>query len=128
MSARAKAKELLAAMASHHLEMAKAHQAECDKADGMENASDFHKAGCASHTTMAEAIVKCSKAMNDGELEKAFGSSRGSEMVPLPEGLSTVAPDLPSNIRAVPRYGQREITSGNRTDLPPEFQKIISVD
>ena len=98
MSARAKAKELLAAMASHHLEMAKAHQAECDKADGMENASDFHKAGSASHTTMAEACVKCSKSMDDGDLEKAF---RGSEMVPLPEGLSTVA---------------------------PEFQKIVEVD
>jgi hypothetical protein len=45
-------------------------------------------------------------------------------LVPLASGISKVAPEMP-NLRAVPRYGQREVS---KADVPEEFQKLVSVD
>ena len=86
----------------HHAEMVAAHQTALEKAAAMEPGggphSTFLKTSIASHEKMAAhhlaQMAECQKAV-ESDLNKTM---------PLPAGLSIVAPDRPG-IRAVPRTG-----------------------
>ena len=70
----------------------------------------FHKTGMTAHTAFGETCVECAK--DSGAMlmsRKAAGMGDDLDaLMPLPDGLSTLAPD-PRLVRAVPRYGMREV-------------------
>jgi hypothetical protein len=63
--------------------------------DCLQKIADTHAAAAEYHNS---AMAECSKAIESADLEK-------SPMEPLPAGLSRVAPERTSTIRAVPRTG-----------------------
>jgi hypothetical protein len=101
------------AHATFHRAMSKCHGDAMSKAAAGDRMAEFHKAAQAAHNAAAEAedsmCEECSKASND-EFNK---------VVPLPDGLSILAPER----RAIPRTGQRELPS--KAAVSPMFQKLI---
>jgi hypothetical protein len=109
--------------AAHHAEMAVSHrtlsehfekcasmskvkQADESAAELLQGCADAHSHAANSHDAQAEyhqkAMEACSKAIEASDLEK-------SDMEPLPAGLSRVAPERTSTIRAVPRTGAPQV-------------------
>ena len=109
--------------AAFHAEAARDNQDECDQANHDCEGSCFYAKRAAGHAAMGEFHSDCAKAV-DAEFGKAF-ASRGSELEPLPQGLSTITPDVPSHIRAIPRTGQREIAE---PQIDARFAHIVKVD
>lgn len=111
--------------AGFHSAMASAHQAECEKSDMSEADSGFHATAAAAHAEMGEYHCSCLKTVDD-DLGKGFGIFRGSDE-PMPTNVSVIAPDVPAHIRAIPRFGQRNI--GEPTpQVDEQFRKITEVD
>jgi hypothetical protein len=117
-----KVKAFLGAVADHHLTLCKAHADACDR-EGAD--TEFHKTCMDSHATFAEKCVDMAKALDDS-LGKGFGIFRGSDE-PMPTEISAVAPTVPANIRAIPRYGQRSIGE-TAEPIDEAFKKIVEVD
>lgn len=122
MKAQAHLHKLLTALAAHHATMGKAHEAMMGEHE--ENSADhkFHKAAVASHAEAGEQCVSACKTLMGSNKAAGFDSDA---LEPLPTGLSVVTPDAPAFTRAIPRFGQREIS---KADVPQEFRKLIVVD
>lgn|GEM_PF-4056218 len=98
-------------LAAHHTELANCYKTVADFGKASGGKSDMeggdalreclgkiaaqHEATAEFHKSMAK---ECQKAVQASDLEK-------SDMEPLPDGLSRVAPERTSTIRAVPRTG-----------------------
>jgi hypothetical protein len=124
MSMKAHLRDVHEKSAEHHIVMAKIHGAAVKKAAAMEDgdAETFHKAAMAEHAQMAEHHLSCCKTLD--ATSKAMGMDGGD----WPEGLSAIVPELPANIRAVPRAGQREIELGKLSDgVDPELAKAVGL-
>ena len=121
--------------AAHHEAMAKTHHAisethagmtktlkalNKEAADANEQLAAHHKAMAAHHAAHSEfhasMAEKCSKAIDAGDLEKA---------AVLPRGFSLVTPDVPANLRAVPRNGQPIMTSATDPAISFVFGKSL---
>jgi hypothetical protein len=135
--------------ATHSIRLAKAHAArhavltkgkalfsKAAKADGMDNFSDvsdwidelveqeaeMRDANTDAGEFFAECMKAC-KAMGDDDLGKSFGMSDRRGL--MPDEVSGVVPDMPLNVRAVPRFGQREI--GELQPVAPGFEKLVEI-
>ncbi len=105
-------------------------KAALDKAAGMEPAGGpttaFLQAEIDRHTSMQEhhaaKMEECAKAVT-AEAEKAAGDAM-HKLAPLPDGLSTTAPDRPE-ISLVPRFGQRVPST---TPVEPGFEKLVAIE
>jgi hypothetical protein len=90
-------------------EPAKAAQAHLDALAAM------HKEQAKQHSDMAdwnaECADKCSKATDAADLEKL-----------IPTRVSSIAPAQPTNLRAIPRYGAKEMPAAA---ISPELSKIL---
>jgi hypothetical protein len=109
-------KKFFTASASHHVEMAKAHQFAMDGSDEGDSQHEFHKAAATSHMAAGETCVACAKACETSR--KVDG---GDELEPLPKGFSKTAP-TPPNIRAVPRAGQQPLPTPEQN---PMFTEVF---
>lgn len=137
------------AISQEHRALAKSF-GEDDEQSGMhETLADHHEQLGEAHTDRAAFHAKCAKALggarkaDEGELQKtadaggsidadalAFIVTKAvSEVLAnkiMPDHVRGVIPsDVPSNIRAVPRYGQQDI---NLRDVPAEFQDMLKVE
>jgi hypothetical protein len=118
------------AKAAHHATAAELHGrlARCmGKAttDGAKDAQGILEALAAMHTEQsnehtgmadwnAECADKCSKATDAADLEKL-----------VPTRVSSIAPTQPTNLRAVPRFGSKELPT---IAVAPELSKILGVN
>jgi hypothetical protein len=115
------------AKAAHHATAAELHGrlAKCmGKAttDGAKDAQGIIEALAAMHTEQSnehagmadynsEAADKCSKAVDNADLEKL-----------VPTRVSSIAPTQPTNLRAIPRFGAKEMPAAA---ISPELSKIL---
>ena len=119
-------KEMHTAHADFHARAAKAHSniAKCfDKmADGDENFSklaEAHQSLADAHVDAGEFDVSCCKTLDMG---KAMGMDGGDGLVP--DFISSITPEVPANIKAVPRYGSPEI---DLAKIEPALQRIVGI-
>jgi hypothetical protein len=118
MSIRAHLSKMAATLGEHF-----AHVAQCLKSDmeACENTEDraAFRGLLDRHTQTAEACAECAKALGksdaDGELDKAM---------PLPAGLSRVAPTNPTRLTAVPRPGSPELA---KQQIAEDLQEITGI-
>jgi hypothetical protein len=97
-------KKFFTSAAAHHTTMAKLAQSAMDSCEEDDPSREMHKSAMDSHINHAECCAACAKACakadDSGDLEKII----------MPMEVSGVAPTAPStNIRAVPRFGSREM-------------------
>jgi hypothetical protein len=112
------------AAAEHQSALAKGHRklAKCFKASGIESAEDValaHEGIAKTHDDAAVSHLEMCKAIGVEDLTKA------DQLVP--DRVSAVVPAFPTNVRAVPRIGQREISKAAE-DVPVEFRSLVEVD
>jgi hypothetical protein len=105
--------KLMKSALQHHQTMQDAHTAAAEAAEEGPG-REFHKIAAQSHAQCAEAITACQKAVQD-ELEKSADQIR-------PSGISRV---VPTNVKAVPRYGQREIAA---PPVDAMFSKLVEIE
>ena len=117
------------AMSGHFHKLAAFHKAEMDDAGAMDlfdSAADEHNQMADECISMGEYHTDCAKALNDGEpAAKAAGLSNSRTASIVGDRVSAVVPEAPSSVRAVPRYGQREISA---PEVAPEFEKLVSTE
>ena len=106
-------------LAAHHVRMGKIHNAALKKAAMEDGDEEFHKGAMAEHAAMAEHHLECCKALDATHKAMDGGDS-------WPTGLSIITPEIPQNIRAVPRAGQREIM--NKAEIAPGLEKVLGFD
>jgi len=111
---RPRAKAFMAKVAEHCATMARCHEAAM-KGDEMD-----HAAAMQSHLDLGDCCVEMAKALADDEFQK-----RGDGLQPT--GVSAIAPTAPEHVRAIPRFGQRDIS---REDMPTLqiFEALTKVD
>jgi hypothetical protein len=123
-----------------HTDYAKAHQAMMDECDEDSPEFEFYKAGrdfhlekaehhaatATEHTDMAEFCVECRKALDKvqgGELSKSdldrFDGIR-------PDFVSSIVPEIPQHLRAVPRAGQRSLDEMSKVDA--NFEELLKLE
>lgn len=126
-------KELNANVAEHHTKRAAMY-----KTQGDDEASRVHEDLADAHRSMSErdgAMVEECKSMAAHCIEHAKllqsankAVSLGSDLDELePSPISRIVPDVPGNVRAIPRVGGPPIQKA-ASDWPPEFQRAFSTD
>jgi hypothetical protein len=84
---------------------------ECKPADAVDKLADL----AVSHSNYhGEQVEACKKAL-DAEMNKL-----------VPSNVSAIVPDLPADIRRVPRTGQPKVPV--KPNVPLEFEKVFSID
>jgi len=116
----------------HHFEMAKAHGAMMDEHEKDSPHYAFHKIAKAEHEgqvgqwaslgEMAAACAKDSAALMMSRKAAGMGDDLDDLM---PTQISVVAPTVPQNLRAIPRFGAREV---GKADVSELFRKMVSVE
>jgi hypothetical protein len=81
--------------------------------------------GSPAHSLLKAAMEACSEKMEDCAKSEIADNlaKRNRDDALVPTQVSGVVPDLPASVRAVPRYGQRPIS----TAVPPEFERIFGL-
>jgi hypothetical protein len=118
-----------AKVARHHSTMAKHHKelaanAEGDAADTHEAIGDEHSAMAEHHASEGEFHLSCCKALAAAQKTMGMGNDPADALVP--DFVSAIAPEIPMNVRAIPRAGQREFEKADA--VPQELEKIVSFD
>jgi hypothetical protein len=130
-------KKALTALATHCATMAKAHQTSADDYEDGCSESVYHKAAAASHLATGEEMVSCcQECMKVSDADFAKAESLGLDWDSLiPTAVSGITPDVPANVRAVPRYGQRDFSAESRKtnvgtpiDAASLVQKITQIE
>jgi hypothetical protein len=116
-----KVRDFATHLASHHTEMAKAHQAAMKEREENSPEHDFHKAAMESHTTMGEHCVEACKVLS---AQKAMMGGGEDELEPIE--ISAVTPDVPCGT-LVPRHGMRAIDKAH-APYPDIVTKLLTVD
>jgi hypothetical protein len=114
--------------AEHHVAAAKHHRtlAKLFGKMDIESAEDVaaaHEGLAQSHIAMSEFHLECCKGLD--ATHKAMGMDGGDALVP--DFISSIAPDIPQHIRAIPRVGQPELAL-DKSAVSEQFQKLVSVD
>ena len=86
------------------------------KAEHHDNASD-------EHADMGEFCVECAKSLS--QAQKAMGMDSDAIM---PDFVSSIAPELPQNFRAIPRAGQREVFGKASDGVDAALVKVLGFD
>jgi hypothetical protein len=109
----------------HHARMARIHQSALNKAREMEanGTQEFLESAMLEHTSMAQHHVECAKSL--AQTSKAMGLSDDRVM---PDLISGVLPETASNIRGVPRYGQRALGDISEVEIDPTLSKVFGDD
>jgi hypothetical protein len=120
-----------------HTAYAEAHKAMMDEQEKGSAAYDFHKSGhafhlkksehhdgmAAEHADLAGFFVECAK---DSHARKAMGMGPDRDEI-VPDHIFGYLPEAPSNIRAVPRAGQRELGELENT-VAPGLEKVLGFE
>ena len=115
--------------AEHHVRMAKGHRAiskhfgKSEMVEGSEDLAAAHEELAKAHTDQAAYHVECCKTLDAAH--KAMGMNGDGDS--WPSGLSIIAPEVPSNIRAVPRYGAPEFRKATE-GMDETLVKVIGFD
>jgi hypothetical protein len=105
------------AASTHHRSMSKLHGDAMGKAVDGNPEHQFHKGAAAAHSAAADSHDEMCQACH-----KATADSL-NKMVPTQ--VSAVTP-TPPGVRAVPRFGQREVPE--KANVDPQFAKLVAVD
>ena len=115
-----------AAIAEHARKLLSMHKAAKSDMEGLdellESYIEQHSAIGDEHAEMAAHCLESAKAVSASRKAAGMGDDL-DEIMPSP--ISRVTPDVPPNLRAIPRFGAPEI---RKADVPEIFQPLVRVN